>query len=67
MKKISPSEKNLLMILSGVFIVIIFYMYVFTPLQDINNNMKQSVDSIGRQVQELEIHSQYIATYQEKT
>lgn len=67
MKKISPREKNLLLILCGVFIMVVFYTCLFTPIQNIVNATEQNIETVERQIEELEIHSEHVATYQEKT
>ena len=67
MKKISPREKNLLMILGGVFILVILYMYLFTPLQNKVNAMKQEIENVQWQIQDLEWHRENVDYYLEMT
>lgn len=67
MKKISPKELNLLLILGGVLIFIVLYTYLFTPLQAKTADMKQNITTIEQQIKELEVHSAYADKYQKKT
>ena len=67
MKKISPKELILLLILGGVLIFVILYTYVFTPLGNEVADMKQDIASMEQEIKELEVHSVYATKYQEKT
>jgi|GEM_PF-1347988 len=67
MKKISPKELNLLLILGGVLIFVVLYTYLFTPMQAKTADMQQDIASLEQKIKELEVHSAYAAKYQEKT
>ncbi len=67
MKKISPKELNLLLILGGVLIFVVLYTYLFTPMRAEVADMRDDIASIEQKIKELEVHSAYAAKYQEKT
>lgn len=67
MKKISPKELNLLLILGGVLIFVVLYTYLFTPMQTKTADMKQDIANLEQKIKELEVHSAYAAKYKEKT
>lgn len=67
MKKISPKELNLLLILGGVLIFVVLYTYLFTPMQTKTADMKQDIANLEQKIKELEVHSAYADKYKEKT
>ena len=67
MKKISPKELNLLLVLGGVLIFVVLYTYLFTPMRAEVADMRDDIASIEQKIKELELHSAYAAKYQEKT
>jgi len=64
--QVTTRDKKLILMIGGLALFLIVYMYVFTPLQNAANQMQSETERLERECRELEIQNTNMQVYEEK-
>ncbi len=59
-------DKKILLMVGGLGLFLIAYLYVFMPLQDTTSQMQSQIETLERECRELEIQNANMQVYEEK-
>ena len=64
--QVSTKDKKLILMISGLALFLIVYMYVFTPMQNKTAQMQSEIERLERECRELEIQNTNMQVYEEQ-
>lgn len=64
--QVTTRDKKLILMIGGLALFLIVYMYVFTPLQNATSQMQNEIERLERECRELEIQNTNMQVYEEQ-